>query len=957
MSQVPVYLLLSLPLVGAFAMFALGIVVIFQSSRVLNLAHGAMAMVPPYVLYELTRRGLPVAAGFPLAVVSGAAIGATVERLFVRNLRRQGPTGQTVGTVAALGVLVSLAVKIWGTTPRRAATILPDGGVSVGASQLSYGQMGLFAVAVIACAAMFLLFTRTPLGLAMRVAADNRRAASIVGIDADRTTTIAWMLGGALAAVAGVLLAAVTTLHPYNLSLLVLPGFVAALIGGLGSLQGALGGAAVVGLAQGMVPAIGLVPVVGSFARQLGAPQLVLTIVAFVVMYLRGTRFTGSDVRAEAGITSPASARTGERARRAVVPWALLAVAVLAWPLLDVPSSWLTEAGNASITTIVAVSLVLLTGWVGQVSLAHATFVGIGAFATAQLTERASLGFPLSLPVAAAVTAAIAAALGVVALRVRGLYLAVASLIFVWMSSEYLFAQSWLAGVGGSASIQPQRVGTPGAIPSFEFSDRRTFYYVAVAAAAAAVWGAANVRDSKTGRAFFAVRGSEMAAASLGIDVVRYKLLAFAVSGFLAGAAGNLLMVGKGAAQPSQFALNLSLFYVAVAVVGGLTSLGGAIAAAILFAFLDELFLRVSALAGWLEVVGAGLLAIALLVRPGGLASLAPAFRRIVAPLSAAAARLDGVAARVLAPARGTGERAGALASRFFRTLAERVRAPVRVEPLVVAEPPPPAAPAVERPLTPAVLSVDGLVVRFGGLTAVDGVAVQVREHEIVGLIGPNGAGKTTIFNAISGLNEPADGTITLFGRDVTRLPVHGRAALGMARTFQVIQLFPQISVFDNLLVATHLRNRSTLFGHLTVSRHSLLLEEAARHRVQQVIDLLGLHDVATRTVTGLPFGILRLVELARAAVTGARFIMLDEPASGLDTAETKRMIDLLRFVRDRLGATILLIEHDVPMVTAVSDHIYVVNRGRPLAQGRPSEIQQNEDVIAAYLGRPTVAV
>jgi sulfate-transporting ATPase len=925
LSQVPVYLLLSLPLVGAFAMFALGIVVIFQSSRVLNLAHGAMAMVPPYVLYELSQHGVPLPIGFVAAIAAGACIGAAVERVFVRGLRRQGPTGQTVGTVAALGVLVSLAVKVWGTTPRRGVGIFPAGGVHVGASLLSYGQIGLFAVALVAAAGLFALFTFTDLGLAMRVAADNRRAAALMGMDPDRTTTVAWMLGGALAALAGVLLAAITTLHPYNLSLLVLPGFVAALIGGLGSLPGALIGASVVGLAQGMVPAIGLVPGIGGFARQLGAPQLVLTIVAFVVMFLRGTRFSGTDTGGStvvAAVAPPRLSRTPRRGARRLVPVVLgcaLATFVLAFPFLGVPFSWQTEAINACITTIVTVSLVLLTGWVGQISLAQASLVGIGTFATVLLTRNAGIGFPFNLPLAGLVTALIAAALGVVALRVRGLYLAVASLIFVWMAGEYLFAQSWLVGTGGSATIPAQHIGHRGAIPYFDFADRRTFYYVAVAVVAAALLAVANLRDSKTGRAFFAVRGSEMAAASLGIDVVKYKLLAFAASGFLAGVAGNLFIVGKGAAQPSQFALNLSLFYVAVAVVGGLSSLPGAVVASVLFASLDEVFLRVRALDGWLEVVGAGLLAVVLLARPGGLASLVPALRRRRPPPEPVAEpRASGVL-----PAIG---RAGDLRN---------------------------AGRSLEAAGDAAVLRVDGLTVRFGGLTAVSDVSLEVRRGQIVGLIGPNGAGKTTIFNAISGLNVPAEGTIELFGHDVTDLPVHKRAALGMARTFQVIQLFPQISVFDNLLVATHQQNHSGVAAHIAASRPALLAESAARERVHDIVALLDLSDVADRAVAGLPFGVLRMVELARAAVTGAPFVMLDEPASGLDNAETRRMAELLHFVRSELGTTILLIEHDVPMVTSVSDDIYVVERGRLLAHGSPAEVQANRDVIAAYLGEP----
>ena len=297
-SQVPIYFLLSLPLVGAYAMFSLGVVAIYQASRVLNLAHGAMAMVPCYVVFEASQRGVPILMALPLGIVSGAVLGVGVERVFIRPLRGQSATAQTVGTVAALGVLVSLAAKLFGTTPRVAISIFPEGKVDVGASVLRYGHIGLFFVAIASSVAFFALFRYTDLGLAMRAAAQNRRAAALMGVDAELTTATAWAIGGALAGLGGILLAPVTTLHPYSLTLIVLPAFVAALMGGLESFTGALVGAAIVGLAQGMVPAIGLIPWVGDFATQVGAAQVVVGLIAFTIMYLRGERFSGSDVRA-----------------------------------------------------------------------------------------------------------------------------------------------------------------------------------------------------------------------------------------------------------------------------------------------------------------------------------------------------------------------------------------------------------------------------------------------------------------------------------------------------------------------------------------------------------------------------------------------------------------------------------------------------------------------------------
>ncbi|HEX9968565.1 MAG TPA: branched-chain amino acid ABC transporter ATP-binding protein/permease, partial [Acidimicrobiales bacterium] len=611
---------------------------------------------------------------------------------------------------------------------------------------------------------------------------------------------------------------------------------------------------------------------------------------------------------------------------------------------------------------------------------------------------------------AALASGSTAALLGVVALRVRGLYLAVATLVFAWMASEFLFRQEWFIR---HDQIGERVIGEPGSLPHFDLSDRRTFFLIAAATAALAVFAAANLRESKTGRAFFALRGSEMAAASLGIDVVRYKFVAFVTSGAIAGVAGNLIMTDARVVTPDQFTFNISLFYVAVAVVGGLTSLGGAVASGIVFAGLAEVFYRVEALGAFLEIVSSLLLAIVLLAYRGGLASLPARARRVadrlrprVEPLwRSLVDRLPEEFRR--RPARATASDTGIaglrrhVAARVegFRdtTRAWRERLPVPLlKPAPVLEP---AAPLdFERALEPEAPSTNGdgphsnlldldshqaialrrlelaafrptgdrlertplveaehVTVRFGGLTAVNDASLTVREGEIVGLIGPNGAGKTTFFNAIAGYNTPAEGTIRLYGADVTELPVHRRARVGVARTFQIIQLFRELSVYENLLVATHVHNPTGFGSHVLVTGPALDAEAAAVDRVNSVLRLLDLADIADRPTGDLPFGVLRMVEVARALVTGFRVIMLDEPASGLDNAETDRLIEVLRFVRG-LGVSMLLIEHDVRMVTGVSDYMYVLEQGRLIAEGYPEDVQRNPDVIAAYLGEPAGA-
>ncbi|MDQ3757420.1 MAG: ABC transporter ATP-binding protein [Actinomycetota bacterium] len=259
----------------------------------------------------------------------------------------------------------------------------------------------------------------------------------------------------------------------------------------------------------------------------------------------------------------------------------------------------------------------------------------------------------------------------------------------------------------------------------------------------------------------------------------------------------------------------------------------------------------------------------------------------------------------------------------------------------------------VELPVLRA-LEAEGITVRFGGLVAVDNVSLEVRAGEIVGLIGPNGAGKTTLFNAVSGLNRPTSGSVLINGADASAKKVHERATLGLARTFQVIQLFPQLDVFDNILIGTHLHSRGDLWSRLVLTRGAVEAEVEAVERVDEVVRWFGLSHIRHSAVSSLPFGTLRMVELARAVVTGAPVIMLDEPASGLDNAETDRLSDFLRRLRVEFGLSILVIEHDVRMVTALTDYMYVIDRGTLIAEGTPSEIQANEAVIAAYLGGGT---
>jgi len=287
-------LILSLPLVGVYAIFAIGIVMIYRASKVLNLAHGVMATAPAYIFYTLsTSMGLTLAVALPLAVVSGGAFGYLVERIFVRPFRKQGSTAQTVGTVVVLGLAVAVMARVYGTSALQAPTVFPEGFVTIGLSNVRFGEMGLFAIMLVIFGGLTALFKLTDLGLLMRGSAENPTAAALMGVNPQRMTALTWIIGGALAGVAGILLAAVTVLQPYSLPLQALPGFLAALIGGLENVTGALYGAVAVGIVIGLVP---FLPVLGTTQ---GAAQLLLALIGLLVMAMRGERIVAAtDMRA-----------------------------------------------------------------------------------------------------------------------------------------------------------------------------------------------------------------------------------------------------------------------------------------------------------------------------------------------------------------------------------------------------------------------------------------------------------------------------------------------------------------------------------------------------------------------------------------------------------------------------------------------------------------------------------
>jgi ABC-type branched-subunit amino acid transport system ATPase component/ABC-type branched-subunit amino acid transport system permease subunit len=575
------------------------------------------------------------------------------------------------------------------------------------------------------------------------------------------------------------------------------------------------------------------------------------------------------------------------------------------------PSDWMFDLGIGIAIAAAALSLNVLMGYAGQISLGHFAFLGAGAFASGIITgaERLALPFVIGVAVAALAGAGLAFLVGLPALRLRGLSLAVATIFLAFAAEESLFRAHWISrGAAGADLPRPQ-------INTFIFTNNGDYVAVLLVMLIGIWWVDTNLTRSKLGRAFHAIRTNESVASAFGIDVTRYKLLAFTVSGALAGVAGAMYGHLYGNVNSEVFNYQRSLLLVIIVVLGGLGSRAGVVVSAAFYAIfplvLDEVFE-----ANLLDlIIGAVLLMYTVSRHPGGLAEA-------------------------------------------FRHARDR-RAAKSAEPSSDEEPPMPRLPVLDvaprdrvRSRDEVVLAASAVTVRFGGLTAVDDAALEVGRGKIVGLIGPNGAGKTTLFNAISGVLRPDSGRISMFGRDVSDLPAHARASLGLGRSFQLIGLARDLSVTENLLLAQHQLATYDPVSALVRLPRVRRVERELTERAHQAIEALGFERYADTPVQQLSHGQQRIVEIGCLLVTAPEVLMLDEPSAGMAPALVENLAVRLKEMRDDLKKTVLLIEHNVPLVLDVCDELYVLDAGRVLANGAPKKVVAQRDVVDAYIGQ-----
>lgn len=594
---------------------------------------------------------------------------------------------------------------------------------------------------------------------------------------------------------------------------------------------------------------------------------------------------------------------------RKSVSLALFALSLLLFPLLAQNPYYLNVANIIGLNTIIVVGLNLLIGYAGQISLGHAAFYGLGAYMSGILTVTHNVSPWLAMLAAVCITALIALAIGIPTLKLQGHYLVMATLGFNLIVNIVMV--QWDSVTGGPSGFP----GIPNlSLGKLAFDTDRKMYYLIWFVAFVTIMLALNLVQSRAGRGLRALHGSEVAAGSLGIPTSRYKVKTFILSAVCASLAGSLYAHYLTFISPKTFDIFFSIELVTMAIVGGMGSIWGVLFGTV---FLTALPNVLHFFDEYKDLFYGLIIVLILIFLPEGVV---------------VALREKWRSRSYSAQQQSKKNKSADEAHHFAGSEACRGAS----HPTVKASNP--------------ILAVRRVSKGFGGLLALASVSFEIPDKSITALIGPNGAGKTTMINIISGVYRPHEGSIFFQNNEITGTKPHHLAQRGLTRTFQNIQTFDNMTVLENAMVGMHTRSSHEFTKSMVHFPGFAGEERKIRRRALEVLRVFDLEDKADHPASSLSFGQQKRLEMARALAPRPNVLLLDEPVAGLNINESLEIAELILMIRSQ-GISVLLVEHDMNLVMGISDKIVVLNYGRKIAEGRPQEIQKDEQVLSAYLG------